>query len=308
MSFVSLDSVEELVAAAARAGLFVTPDSDALDTMGLDFLVVHGRDAAGTRWIVRSPRRPDVAATSLVEARALQFVASRLARCGVAVPDWRVHTPEVIAYPRLGGQPAISLDSGAPVWHVIDPSAPNDPFVASLATILHAFAMSSPDEGRAAGVRVKTIADERRTVADGIAAGRELLDPPAELVARWERWLADADAWPTHVALSHGDLHPGHLLLAPDATITGVLDWTEAAFGDPAHDLAMVKMCFGRAVLEDVAARMNALGTPVPASLLAHAVERCAAFPALGAAWAKRTGNLAIVEGLRAQLELAAAP
>lgn len=87
-----------------------------------------------------------------------------------------------------------------------------------------------------------------------------------------------------------------------------MLDWTEAAFGDPTHDLAMVKMCFGRTVLEDVATEMRLLGTPVPPMLLDHAVERCAAFPALGAAWAKRTGNLAIVEGLRAQLAIAAAP
>jgi aminoglycoside phosphotransferase (APT) family kinase protein len=297
--FHPLTTTHELVAAAAREGLDLTPDAGPLDTMGLDFLVVHGCDAAGTRWIVRSPRRADVIAGATREATALRVVAPALAPLHIAVPDWRIHAPDVIAYPRLDATPALTLETGAPVWNIIDPTALAPTFLESHAQLLHAFARIDD-----AGLRHKSLADSRAEVADGIAAAQELLDPDPAYVARWEAWLARD--WPTHTAFSHGDLHPGHLLLAPDARIVGVLDWTEAAVGDPSIDLAMVKMCYGRPALEQIAAHMTALGTPVPPSLVAHAVERCAAFPALGAAWARRTGNLGMVDYLKSQLAVCA--
>ncbi len=298
-AFQPLTTTHELVAAAAREGLGITPDDGSLDTMGLDFLVVHGRDAAGTRWIVRSPRRADVIVGAAREATNLAVVAPALAALGIAVPDWRIHAPDVIAYPRLDATPAITLDTGAPVWNIIDPAALAPAFLESHAQLLHALARIDD-----AGLRHRSLAESRAEVAEGIAAAKALLDPPPALVARWDAWLARD--WPTHSAFSHGDLHPGHLLLAPDARIVGVLDWTEAAVGDPTVDLAMVKMCYGRPALEQIAARLTALGTPVPPSLVAHAVERCAAFPALGAAWAHRTGNLGMVDYLKSQLEVCA--
>lgn len=38
-------------------------------------------------------------------------------------------------------------------------------------------------------------------------------------------------------ALVHGDLHFRHLLVAPDGTLTGVIDWGDVCTGDPAMDL-----------------------------------------------------------------------
>jgi aminoglycoside phosphotransferase (APT) family kinase protein len=292
-----LTTTAELVAAAAREGLRITPDTGELDTMGLDYLVVHGRDGDGVRWIVRSPRRADVRDNAAREARTLRAVAPVLAP-SIAVPDWRIFAPDVIAYPRLEGTPAITLDTGAPVWNIIPepPALPPETFLASLASLLAALQRT-----RAPELRTRTIPEERATVAEAIAAGRELLDPPAELVARWERWHANEAAWPAHTALSHGDLHPGHLLLDPDGRITGVLDWTEAAIGDPAIDLAMVLMCHGRPVLDDIAGRVGAT------ALVPHAVERAAAFPALGARWAKRTDSVGLIDYLKAELPKAAA-
>ena len=96
----------ELLALAARHDLHLLADDAHVDTTGLDFLVVHARDAAGTWWIVRTPRRPDVYASSQVEARVLALVGPRLP---VAVPEWRVHSPELIAYPRIAGTPAVTV-------------------------------------------------------------------------------------------------------------------------------------------------------------------------------------------------------
>jgi aminoglycoside phosphotransferase (APT) family kinase protein len=300
MPFHVLDSIDTILAAAARLGVALSPDGAMLDTSGLDFIVVHARALDGTRWIVRAPRRPDVLAGAAAEARVLSAVRPVLA---VAVPDWRI-TDEVIAYPRLGGTPAVTLDTGAPVWNVIDPAAPPAAFVTSLGAMLAAL-QRVPDDGLPA----RTLAEERRELARAVELARELLSPPDATIARWSRWIDNDALWPAHVALSHGDLHPGHLLLDERGALSGVLDWTEARVGDPGIDLAMVYQCFGRATLEAVAAAFAAHGGTTWDRLVDHAIERAAIFPALAAEWAHRTGNDAILEYARSQLnaQLAAA-
>jgi aminoglycoside phosphotransferase (APT) family kinase protein len=60
-----------LLASARREGLELTTEAAACDESGLDFAVVHARDAAGTAWIVRRPRRPSVLEAARHEARTL---------------------------------------------------------------------------------------------------------------------------------------------------------------------------------------------------------------------------------------------
>lgn len=284
-SFRPLETLEQLLAAAAREGLQLT--ADALDTMGLDFIVAHARDADGVRWIVRSPRRADVVTAAAHEGRVLAAVRAALP---VAVPDWRVHAADVIAYPRLDGTPAVTIDGGTPTWNIIDPGAPSPAFLDSFAAAVRALQPLAPD-----GVRTQTIDDERAAVAHALDVARPVLDPPDAVWARWQRWL-HGGTWPTHTALVHGDLHPGHLLLGDDGRLVGVLDWTEARVTDPSVDLAMFHLCFGRAALEALVARLP-IAWPIE-----HAIERAAAFPALAAEWGVRTGNAGVIEHARAQL------
>jgi aminoglycoside phosphotransferase (APT) family kinase protein len=292
-----LTTISELLAAARREGLELTPMTDALDTMGLDFLVVHAVDPSGVRWIVRTPRRPDVIAATRGEAAVLRLVAPRLP---VAVPHWRVHTDEVIAYPRLDGIPAVTLDTGAPVWNRIDPAAPSASFIESFAGALAALLAIPAAEVRAAGIPVKTAAEERASMTRAIEMTREALQPPAELVARWHAWLGSD--WPTGRALSHGDLHPGHMLLDDDGRLTGILDWTEAKLADPSIDIAMFFGCFGRGPTEALVARLTELGAPTWPGLVDHAAERWAIGPAVGAEWALRTNNPQVLEHTRAMM------
>jgi aminoglycoside phosphotransferase (APT) family kinase protein len=293
----ALATAAALRAAAAGAGLLLAEASPELDGSGLDFLVLHGRDAAGTRWIVRTPRRPDVTAAARVEARALALVAGKLP---VAVPDWRVHTDEVIAYPRLPGRPAISLEGGAPTWN-LDPAAPSAAFIDSLAGALVALQAISPAQAAAAGLPRKPLDDERRAYREMIETTREALAPRPATVARWHAWL-DGASWPSRLALVHGDLHPGHLLLDEAGAVSGVLDWTEAHLGDPATDLAMCFGCYGAATFARLLERFEARGGVSWPALAAHAAERWAFFPVLGAAWALRTGSAFALEHARAQL------
>lgn len=298
-SFQPLETVEQLLAAARREGLELTAAPGALDAMGLDFLVCHAHDATGQPWVVRTPRRPDVIEGAAREARVLALVRPAFP---AAIPDWRVHAPDVIAYPRIAGTPAITLDTGAPVWNIIEPAAPSPTFLDDLASALVALQAIGPDEAAAAGVRVTPNDEERKTIAEALALARDALTVPDAIWERWQRWVADDAMWPPHLAMSHGDLHPGHLLLAPDAHLIGVLDWTEGRVADPSIDFAMMHMCFGRAVFEDLVARFAARGGRTWPGLVEHAVERSAAFPALGAAWAVKAGNTQVLEHVRAQL------
>lgn len=300
-----IETVAELLAAARGHGLRLTTDSADFDRTGLDFLVVHARDDEGAPWIVRTPRRPDVLASARVEARVLRLIRPRLP---VAVPDWRVHTHEVIAYPRLGGTPAVTVDPATgPSWNIIDPGAPPGSFLDSFARALAALQAVAPEEAAGAGVPVKTIAEVREVIGRAMEGTRGVLSPPEGVWRRWQRWLEDDESWPDHLALVHGDLHPGHMLLGADGRLEGVLDWTEAQVTDPSIDLAMFCGCFGRGALEALLPRFERAGGRTWPRLADHAAERWAAFPALAAEWALRTGNEAIVEHARGMLASVAA-
>lgn len=79
--------------------------------------------------------------------------------------------------------------------------------------------------------------ETRRDHAEFEVAILEALDIPEFAMAReWaERYLPPA----TPARLLHGDLL-GQNILVPVEGLTGVIDWTEAFFGDPAFDIAIV--------------------------------------------------------------------
>lgn len=289
--FQALDSLDAIVAAAARHGLTLVDPT--LDTMGLDFLAVHARDPDGTRWIVRAPRRADVAAGAAVEARVLAAVRDTLP---VAVPDWRI-ADDVIAYPRLSCTPVVTLENGAPVWNGVDPAAPARSFLTAIGSTLAALQRVTD-----ARLPARTISEERAECARIVQRSRELIDPPASITARWQRWIDDDSMWPTHVALSHGDMHPGHLLLDESGALCGILDWTEARVGDPGIDFAMMLRCFGRASLDTIVEAFAANGGTMWQRVIDHAVERESLFPASAADWAARTNNDAILAYAKAEL------
>lgn len=265
--------IESLLELARTHGLDLEPTRPDLDETGLDFTVVHAQDAAGTPWILRSPRRPELFETTLGEKRVLDLVRPYLKP---AVPDFVVHTRELIAYPRLEGTAAMDLL----------PAAPSQPFLQSFAEALVALQRIA-----APAIVVRSIDAERAALAKAMHSTRAELAPPERLWARWQRWLHDDSIWPQHLALVHGDLHPGHLLLGPSGVLWGILDWTEAAVSDPSIDLAMFYGCYGLTAFDAMLQRFAAAGGETSPTLRAHAIERWLAFPALGAEWALRTGN-----------------
>lgn len=287
--------IGEVIAAARRHGLTVRAEGARLDTSGLDFLAVHASDADGVAWILREPRRAEVFTASAIEARVLRKIRSRLP---VAVPNWEVHAAELIAYRRLAGTPAVTVTEAGPQWHVVSQESQPAAFVDSHARTIAALQAISL-EGEAP---VRTISEVRASLAATLEATRAALQPEDKVWARWQRWLANDAVWPRHTALVHGDLHPGHMLLDAEGRMTGVLDWSEACVTDPSIDVALFLGCFGRAATAAMIAAFEQAGGVTWPGMLEHAAERSAVFPALGAEWALRTDNAAVLEFARGGL------
>lgn len=107
---------------------------------------------------------------------------------------------------------------------------------------------------------------------------------------RWQSWLADDTFWPTHSALVHGDLHPGHIVVDPAGRVTGLLDWTEAEVADPALDFSIHYALFGESGLSDLLDRYEKAGGLVWPRMREHIGEWVAAYPVLIASFALKSG------------------
>jgi aminoglycoside phosphotransferase (APT) family kinase protein len=303
-----LANISALLSEAQTLGLVLGEATATLDESGQDFIALHGKDGAGVAWVVRSPRRPDVIAAAEVEARGLRLVAPRLP---VAVPHWEIHTPKLIAYRRLAGEPAWTMDpqTYALTWRV-DPSAPPDALLDGLAAVIAALQQIPVADAHVAGLPLHDAAALRPRLAARMAAARAAVAIPAPVWRRWQTWLDDDACWPERCALAHGDLHPGHLLLAAppdDPRLVGVLDWTELKVTDPATDVAMVRRCFGEAAVDRLLPRLEAMGGVTWPGLARHTGELLASYPVSIIEFAQTAGRPELLDMARKELEQLAA-
>jgi macrolide phosphotransferase len=273
-----LATVEELLAAARRHGLELDPQGARASEAGLDFFAVFARDPAGTEWVARSPRRADVVERARHEARVLAFVAPRLP---AAVPDWRIHSDELIAYPKLAGTPAGEIDPEAKayVWH-IDPQALPAALVRTTAEALAALHAIDHASIAAAGFPVPDMAGVRAKIAGQMAQVRREIGVSDELWRQWQTWLAADDLWPARPGFIHGDFHPGHMLVDAGMRLIGILDWTEGEVGDPTTDLASFQMIFGEGAMAALLDAYAAAGGQLGPRVREHVAATLAAYPA----------------------------
>lgn len=283
-----MTAIDDALARAAAHGLSLSAGGASAVEAGLDYAVVMADDAAGRRWVLRVPRRDDVARGMAAEARVLDVVAPVLAADGVAVPDWQVRSPDLIAYPALPGSPGLTLsDAGEPVWHM-DPASPD--YAARLGRLLARLHSVDAAEAEAAGVEVRSPDRVRAAWAEDVARVREEFTVAPALAAAWQAWLDDDTCWPPRTVMTHGEIYPAHVLLDPDGTITAVLDWTTARVDDPARDLAAQYGAAGEAMLQvTIAEYERAGGLPHP-GLAAQARHLWDASPIGYALYALTTG------------------
>ncbi|HEY4614086.1 MAG TPA: macrolide 2'-phosphotransferase [Citricoccus sp.] len=271
-------------ALAASAGLELDERPLRVNDMGLDFRVAIARDRGGQDWVLRIPRRPDVLERAQDEHRVLRLVAPRV---GPAVPDWRVRTPELIAYPLLPGEPGLTLDEdGTPVWH-LDPASLD--YAHSLADFLAELHGIDPAEAAAAGVRTRTPDQVRQAWRADIDRVTEAFEVAGHLQERWAAWLQDDGYWPEGSVLTHGEVYPAHTLV-DGGRITAVLDWTTAAVDDPARDFAFHHAAAPPEVFAATVQRYAERGGRVWPRLAEHCAELFAASPVAYGLFALQTG------------------
>ncbi|WP_035987662.1 macrolide 2'-phosphotransferase [Leptolyngbya sp. KIOST-1] len=277
-----------ILALARRHGLVLNSDTLKLNESGLDFQVAIAHTHANAPWLLRIPRRPDVLASAHREQTVLALVRPHLP---VQVPDWQIHTPELIAYPLLRGKPAatIDLEQQAYRWAIDAQNLP-DAYLLSLGQALAALHTIEPQTLAEAGLDNPSIATIRTTWADRIARVKADYPVNPQLWHRWQRWLDNDALWPECTVLIHGDLHPGHTLVNDQAQVTGLIDWTEARVDDPAPDFAAHYRVFGRDSLEVLLDYYGQNGGTVWPTMADQVVEYESAFGVEIAEFAERSG------------------
>lgn len=277
--------VDDAIARAAAHGLTLNSDSVDVIEAGLDYRVVIANDVQGQDWVLRVPRRADVAESMGREMAILDLVRPRLS---AAVPDWRVRAEDLVAYPLLPGSPGLTVVDGEPRWHM-DPASPQ--YAAALGALLAELHRIDVDDAREAGVEIRSPEAVRQRWHDDIAAVRAEFDVADDLLRRWTDWVSDDSFWPDRTVLTHGELYPAHVLLDEAGAITGVLDWTTARVDDPGRDFAHQYSIAGEeAFTTTVDAYVRAGGSVWP-RLADHCAELWAAGPVAYGVYALATGD-----------------
>lgn len=278
-------SSTEITHLAAAHGLELNQESITVNEMGLDFRVAIARTVDDEAWVLRIPRRPEVMERAGVEGRLLALVAPKLT---AAVPDWHVHTSDLIAYPLLPGEPGLDLDSaGEPVCRA-DASAST--YATTLGEFLAQLHGIDPVEAETTGIESRNPSQVRQAWRSDIDTVCSNFDVADHLTDRWSAWLDEDDHWPDRSVLTHGEIYPGHTLVVDNA-ITAVLDWTTSSVGDPAKDFV-----FHRATASDQAFDLTVQtyvdnGGQVWPGLAAHCTEMYSASPVHYGMYAMLTGE-----------------
>ncbi len=190
---------------------------------GWDSLVLD----VDSEWIIRIPRRAEVAESMEAEIALLPALASALP---VAIPQFELIARDgvrAVGYRKLPGD---ALQAADPVV-----AAGVGSFLAALHRfpVEQAVALGVRGDGREWWRNERTIrVDAFRAVVLPLLAGPERAAAESLL----DTALAD-EAFDFDAVLIHGDLGPEHIL-CESGRVSGVLDWTDARIGDPALDLS----------------------------------------------------------------------
>lgn len=282
-------TVADLIRRAREHRFELFAASKELDKSDSDFVVAHAEDVAGVPWVLKAPGSEDVIVRADIERRVLNLVQSHLP---VAVPDWRLFAPDLIAHPRMAGAPAavVDLELGDWRWRFSQASPP-ELFLESLAVALAGLHRIDSSQATAEGVITLRIDDLRAVTSERIDQARDGLNVPDAVWRRWHEWITDDSCWPSAATLVHGDLQPGHILVDEEHRVVGLTDWSEAHVGDPATDFSLLYASIGFDALKALIDRYGAAGAHVWPKMAHHVVERWVAYPAVIAGFARTTGN-----------------
>lgn len=262
---------KELRKLAESNGIDVLEESLKINESGLDFQVAHAIDRKGERWILRVPRRPDSMAKSKQEKMVLDIVNKYTS---IEAPIWEVDAADLIAYKQLSGVPAGTVNPEIQNYDwVLDIENIPDSYFCSFGRVLADLHRVPEAALKSAGLTIYTAEQARELMKERMLKVKNDYVVQEELWNRWERWLNNDAMWPNHTGLSHGDVHPGHILINKKSEVTGLIDWTEAAVTDVSRDFIAHYLITGEAGLEKAIAAYNEAGGTTWPLMKDHIVE-----------------------------------
>ncbi|RAJ93192.1 macrolide phosphotransferase [Larkinella arboricola] len=134
---------------AERHGLQLK-DEISFNEMGIDFKVGFATEINGTKWVLRIPRRDNLAGQIEKERNILNLAKKYLS---VAVPDWKIASPELVAYPLLDNKPVLTFDAQTyeVSWNM---DQENNQYTHSLANVLVTLHQIPVQKVKDAGLKV----------------------------------------------------------------------------------------------------------------------------------------------------------
>jgi aminoglycoside 2''-phosphotransferase len=222
----------------------ITPINEGWDSLVLDI---------ADQYIFRFPRLPEIVAQHRKEALLLPHLARRLS---FAVPSFEfasLSDPDLsrcfVGYRKIPGV-ALSADLLA-----------SPQIISQLAWFLSELHRFPPKEAARPGVPQPSPQQWRQNYIDFYAWAQGEAFPMLDSATRqrmagvWEGYLSEEAHFRFQPVLVHGDLGGEHILCDPlTHTLNGVIDWEDAAFGDPAYDFAGLLSLGGQACLRQILA------------------------------------------------------
>lgn len=273
---------------AMNEGLHIVDETIKINESGVDFRVAHAEDINGDKWILRIPRKKESMRYAHQEKKALDLMKKQVR---FQVPNWSVYSDELIAYKELDGIPTATTDmeKQAYVWTIDENNVP-DEYYHSLGETLADLHSVATDEFRNAGIPIVDSSDMRTSMKERMNRVKEQFNVNRNLWDRWQVWLANDLLWPTQTGLKHGDLHPGHILIDRNNSVTGLIDWTEVGVDDVSIDFTAHYLIFGKEGLTKLIHAYDNAGGRTWSKMYEHIVELNAASPIVVAEYAQVSG------------------
>ncbi|ERJ58834.1 Mph(E)/Mph(G) family macrolide 2'-phosphotransferase [Sphingobacterium paucimobilis] len=267
-------TIKDIQILALEHGLKISDDIS-INEMGIDFRVAFVKEVDGQNWVLRIPRRKDMIEQIQNESRILDLAKRNLS---VHVPDWKIVSERLIAYPLLEDAPALTFDA---VTHEIswniDPNSVA--YVRSLAKSLAELHRVASDDVRKSNLKIMEPNELRTETANRIQLVKSELGISETLESRYRRWLDNDLLWPDFTCFIHGDLYAGHVLTTKEGKVSGIIDWSTAHMGDPAMDFSGHLSVFGEDSLKLLITEYVKQGGTIWDKIYEQSIERAAAAP-----------------------------
>ena len=289
--------IKDIKQLAKEHGLLLSEEMQ-FNEMGIDFKVGFATDLDGKKWLLRIPRRENLGEQIATEKRILDLVSKHLS---VEVPNWKIATEKLVAYPLLNGKPALTFDAKTyeVTWNM---DKENTNYVSSLAKVL--VQLHSIPESQAAQNNLKVMkpTDLRSEIADRIQLVKSELGISKELENRYQKWLDNDLLWPSFTRFIHGDLYAGHVITNGEGYVSGLIDWSTAQVSDISQDFSGHVSIFGEESLKKLMLEYQIQGGQIWDKLFEQTIERAAAAPLAYGFFAIETQDENHIIGAKAQL------